>query len=421
MKYSIDKVNSWNGWDPLKQVILGNAFTPEFFEDIEDSKTRDLIQQLMYETNEDLDNIQKTLEDLGVDVVRLPHNTLTTGEKITDYANTFSEYTTWLREYDKMYLTDLWAVGLPKPMICPRDYFITMGDKVMSTLPMFNNKSLNLFNPDVYDESVRSEFLNDDNSFNWKLGPLKLSIEYLEESFEGFERDWLNHNSVEKYKNNNDWRDMVHQTWGFWAPSITRFGDTLVVDTNDYTNLSQVMLRKFPKFKNAAVTIGGHNDSTFCPIKPGHVFITRWADPEELAIALPGWDIHIINNFDAGIPNETHDAWVNEWNQVKRATDGRWWTESGMDHKVYTDFVDQWLNKWVGYAEETIFEVNMLSVNPNTVLCLNYQKELHDKIRSIGIEPIYSRFRHRQFWDGGLHCLTLDTVREGGQNNYMNL
>ena len=26
-------------------------------------------------------------------------------------------------------------------------------------------------------------------------------------------------------------------------------------------------------------------------------------------------------------------------------------------------FVDEWLNKWIGFAEETIFEVNMLSIS----------------------------------------------------------
>ena len=70
--YKINKVNSWNGWDPLKQVILGNVFEPEFFEDLPNTKVRDSLQKLLYETHEDLNNIQKTLEELGVDVVR-PH------------------------------------------------------------------------------------------------------------------------------------------------------------------------------------------------------------------------------------------------------------------------------------------------------------------------------------------------------------
>ncbi len=34
------------------------------------------------------------------------------------------------------------------------------------------------------------------------------------------------------------------------------------------------------------------------------------------------------------------------------------------------------------------------------------------------MEPVYIPWRHRYFWDGGLHCITLDLVREGTQQNY---
>ena len=76
-KFQVNKVNAYNGWDPLKQVILGSAYTPDFFEDVKDTKLRDLLQKLLYETQEDLDNIQKTLENLGVEVVRMPEYGMT--------------------------------------------------------------------------------------------------------------------------------------------------------------------------------------------------------------------------------------------------------------------------------------------------------------------------------------------------------
>ena len=47
------------------------------------------------------------------------------------------------------------------------------------------------------------------------------------------------------------------------------------------------------------------------------------------------------------------------------------------------------------------------------VFCSNYNKGVFDYLKRL-YEPIYCRFRHRWFWDSGLHCLTLDTVREGG-------
>jgi glycine amidinotransferase len=90
-----------------------------------------------------------------------------------------------------------------------------------------------------------------------------------------------------------------------------------------------------------------------------------------------------------------------------------------MGNKTFTNFVDTYLKDWCGNMEESIFEVNMLSVDEKTILSLNYQKEVHDKLKSANIEPIYTRFRHRNFWDGGLHCLTVDTYREGGCETYL--
>ena len=67
-KYS--KANSWTHFDPLKQVIIGNIYDPSFFDDLEDDGLRDSIQKVLRETKEDLDNIIKTLVELGVQVIQ---------------------------------------------------------------------------------------------------------------------------------------------------------------------------------------------------------------------------------------------------------------------------------------------------------------------------------------------------------------
>ena len=40
------------------------------------------------------------------------------------------------------------------------------------------------------------------------------------------------------------------------------------------------------------------------------------------------------------------------------------------------NFVNTWLNDWVGYVEETVFDVNMLSIDENTIICNNYNKDV---------------------------------------------
>ena len=56
-------INSWTHFDPLKQVVLGNVYEPEFFNDLPDDSIKQSIQKVLHETIEDLNLIKKTLKD----------------------------------------------------------------------------------------------------------------------------------------------------------------------------------------------------------------------------------------------------------------------------------------------------------------------------------------------------------------------
>jgi hypothetical protein len=422
-KYRIDKINSYNGWDPLKQVILGNIYKPEFFEDLPDPRTRDLMQQLLYETHEDLDNIQKTMEDLGVDVVRTPSNATMVSNLSTIGNGEIPEHTTVMEWWESEKDTGKKLNGIPKPCLAPRDMFITMGDKLLYTcgyigmpadlrhiLPL----SEDLISPDVMDMRLGKQ---DDTmtmqEWTSRRGPFKLSDDYMKE--QGFDlafNDPKNDERFSKEPKYHKYWQYLKSTHAFWAPTVTRCGDRLIVDNYDVKNLSNVMEEMYPQFKSPNVAIGGHNDGTFNLPKPGLAICAPWMPDEAFKNTLPGWDILRIQD-----PETITSDW-GPWSHQKELTQGRWWTPDMAENPEFANYVDSWLSDWVGLSEETVFEVNMLSVNESTILSLNYQKEVHDKLLKHGIEPIYCRFRHRNFWDAGLHCLTVDTVREGGMQNY---
>jgi len=71
------------------------------------------------------------------------------------------------------------------------------------------------------------------------------------------------------------------------------------------------------------------------------------------------------------------------------------------------------LRDWTGYVEESVFDVNILTVNKNTVIVNGYNKEVFDKFEQYGITAHICPLRHRYFWDGGIHCSTLDLDRVG--------
>ena len=362
-KYKVTKANAWNGWDPLKQVILGNVFDPDFFEDIQDPKLRDLLQRLLYETHEDLMGIKKTLEDLGVEVIQPPRNTIAHYGEI-DNSNKFSGITEAINTNWEGKIQ-----GLPKPCLMPRDYYVTLGDKVLFTGFLHEKSEAHfLFEPGVVDY-------------------------------------WDNKGLI--YRENGELSN------DFWAPQLIRLGNRLIIDQEDYINLAEKVLERYPIFKGSKIAVGGHTDGSMNLPKPGLVVSGEWIPKETFKDTLPGWDVLHIEN-----PNYYGNEWKDSWWDERNLTKGRWWHPEAKSNPDLVNYVDKWLNEWVGYAEETMFEVNMLSISEEIILSLNYHKDVHDKLKQHGIEPIYCRFRHRNFWDGGLHCLTLDTVREGGMQDY---
>ncbi len=78
--------------------------------------------------------------------------------------------------------------------------------------------------------------------------------------------------------------------------------------------------------------------------------------------------------------------------------------------KIYVDEVEPQGFYEYPYASKWI-ALNMLSVDPNTVICDARQTRLHDVLDAKGIKVIPLELRHSRTLGGGFHCVTLDLVR----------
>ena len=63
-------INSHTSWQPLEAVIVGRAYPADYFDFIADPQVRNQLQQILHETEEDLNNLQKTIEQYGAQVLR---------------------------------------------------------------------------------------------------------------------------------------------------------------------------------------------------------------------------------------------------------------------------------------------------------------------------------------------------------------
>jgi len=60
----------------------------------------------------------------------------------------------------------------------------------------------------------------------------------------------------------------------------------------------------------------------------------------------------------------------------------------------------------------------MLVVDEQNVIVNNYNKDVFDFFEKHGVTGHVVNFRHRYFWDGGLHCITTDLDREGERQDF---
>jgi hypothetical protein len=195
----------------------------------------------------------------------------------------------------------------------------------------------------------------------------------------------------------------------FDAPLVTVIGKHLIVDQKDHPWLAKFIQQRFPDRIVIPVDIGGHNDAVFAPIKPGLLISSHHKNCYQ--DSFPNWEVYHL-------PDQSWNA-MTHWRKIKHSNRGKWWIPGQKVNKDFCHFVNTWLSHWVGYAAETVFDVNMLVIDKKHVLVNNYHKGMFECLKKHQIEPIITPFRHRFFWDGGIHCVTSDFYRVGDADIYI--
>ena len=208
----------------------------------------------------------------------------------------------------------------------------------------------------------------------------------------------------------SDAGNIIKYETGINGASTTRVGKdlyfgttlgTVITDNGQYTKL-------FPSYRSRVIDTQGHSDATFCPVTPG--LIISLHDIPTYKDTFPDWEVIYL-------PGQSWGA-IPEFQKLKERNRGKWWVPGEELNDEFTNYIESWMSHWIGYVEETVFDVNMLVVDKKNVICNNYNKTVFDAFSRYGITPHVCNFRHRYFWDGGLHCITSDLHREGVMEDY---
>jgi len=195
------------------------------------------------------------------------------------------------------------------------------------------------------------------------------------------------------------------------APEITQIGKDIYIDEKfpEMAAHLEQFRQHYPNLRYNRLKVGGHNDACFSAIKPGAIMSLR--EIQKYEKTFPGWDVCYLEG----------ESWrkVYKFQDLKDKNEGKWWIPGEEDNDELTYFVETWLNDWVGYVEETVFDVNTLVLDEHHICVANPNNEIVNSfLKKHKMEPVHVPWRHRYFWDGGLHCLTLDLNRDGGPTDY---
>jgi N-dimethylarginine dimethylaminohydrolase len=356
--------------------MLGNNYAPEFFNGIPD-KSGDPLKRICEETLEDLEGFKRILQDFGVKVIQPD---MDRSERFIDNPNT-----------------------KPRGPLQPRDKQLVIGNTCFIE---------DTDHPAIAKALV--EYCESNTIFNRDLQLPKFKYEEIA-CFES--GDWP---IYDDYIGGSELQDFVKQEINainfnplpISSATAFYFDDRLLVGRSSISfpnKADQISIQEtIKRYTNLTVNVElaameGHTDGNYHPIKPGAIL--SLLDVQNYSETFPGWDICYL-------PDQSWEK-VSKWLSLKRKNQGKWWLADEEDNDEFTHFVETWLQDWVGYVEETVFDVNVLMLDEHHCCVSNPNNEqVNTFLKKHNVEPVYVPWRHRFFWDGGLHCITLDLHRE---------
>lgn len=407
MTYSV-----YQHWDPLNVCVVGKSYPPEFYSWIKSARLRNLFERIAIETEEDYQNIIRTLQKFDVKVIRPNVPEI----QVEDYLTTNNR--------------------IPGPVsMNPRDQMIMIGNRFFSY--PFNNISVKVSGRNIVSTATNwsQDLYNSIKGSDWPQEFTKyknLPIEIQREIAVLFPNIDLQGDNVQELIETtskiNWWDPVIQDVSAAKNTIISNFEDSNLdmIPSNGITRIGKDLYfgcsskldtkmlyekigqKYFPDYRCHFVTTGGHIDGCFTPVVPG--LIVSIEEIKTYEKTFPGWEVVYLKGQSWGK--------VEAFLDLKKKNGGKWWIKDYEHDDELIEYVETWLKDWVGYAEESVFDVNILVIDEKNIIVNGYNEQAFRAFDRYGITAHICPVRHRYFWDGGVHCITLDLDRKGSMRNY---
>jgi glycine amidinotransferase len=363
-------VNSYNEWDPLEEIIVGDGFPSTlpaldfsfrlfFHDNIYGQKCfggeghQLITKRHVEEHREDVEQFVQLLTSLGVTVKR---------PKVPKHV--YKTKTPW------------WESTI-YPALNVRDLSMIVGDMIIESAPTCRWR---YFETDFLKHLFLEYF---EQGAKWIQAPKPIMLD------SSFDLSYVNEDTGarEFYEHIKDddphYMDMGYEIM-FDAANCVRMGKHILVNASNENQWrgAKWLQSVLPDHIIEPIQVtDSHIDSTFLPIRPGLGIIMKEHTLTKLPIEIQKWDLIYI-------PLRYRSP-------------------------------DEYSTQGIKLASPRI-ELNVLSINPELIICHpQYEDILREKLKPHGVEVMSSPIRHCEIFSGAHHCLTLDVKRKGKLENYL--
>lgn len=324
----LPSINSHDSWSPLQEVWLGDVYPAHWYDHLE-SAVRDVFHELTAITQQDLDLIQRRLQDFGVTVRRPVYQNQ---DDFIDHSGM-----------------------LVKPQICPRDHFVVIGNELIGQ--------------------------------------------------PGQSTAWQTH--IDRYLTDPGSRFSVTNQACINGANVVRAGLDIIIDRDVF---AYEYRGEWPSYRVRTVSNGGHMDGCFAILRPGLILANHYY--QDYDTTFPGWQIIQLDD------PTYHAAPSLGYQQPYPVYNGKFWDTAVGTNRAFNQHIIDHALDWVGCYTETFFELNCLVIDPANVIMLAENETLARDLEQHGITAHWVPFRARSFWDGAMHCLTVDIRRHSAIVDY---
>ena len=204
---------------------------------------------------------------------------------------------------------------------------------------------------------------------------------------------------LEEYKLDAECSVILTDNRDLCGANVVRMNKDLIIDTPYGERMTDDFLTDY---NVTVINNGGHMDGCFAILKPGLLIASNYFPSYDETF--PGW-----TKIDLSKP----EFWKHTKRKKGMYQNGKWWLPDANinNNKSFGKHIEQHALNWVGDYTETYFELNCLVVDEQNVIMLGTNENIEHELAKHNIQVHWIPFRTRSFWDGGMHCLTVDIRR----------